>query len=50
VPDEGRVASNNDLELDSADTATVYSDSSQDLSANSETYDFMMVYMPLIRP
>ena len=46
-----RVASNDDLELQSDKSEkTEYSDTSDELSQNSETYDFMMVYMPMIRP
>ena len=41
---------NDDLELESDSQKTEYSGTSEELSQNSETYDFMKVYMPLIRP
>lgn len=44
---EVRLGSNNDLdEIESVDS----SNSSADLSAHSESHDFFMVIMPLIRP
>lgn len=44
-----RVTSNHDLSVvDSNDEAA--SATSDELSANSETYDFLMVCMPFVRP
>ncbi len=43
------MASNDDLSIIESDMEKL-SDTSDELSVNSETYDFLMVYMPFIRP
>ena len=47
VFEDVRVQSNDDLSMIESDKT---SDTSASLSNNSENYDFMNVYMPLIRP
>ena len=44
-----KLASNDDLGLDMIDSEAT-SNTSDELSQYSETYDFMQIYMPLIRP
>jgi len=41
---------NDDLNSVDSLEAEAVSNSSDDLSYNSETFDFLMVYMPMIRP
>ena len=45
-----KLASNDDLGLDIIDSEEAASNTSDELSQYSETYDFMQIYMPLIRP
>ena len=47
--DDMRIASNDDLSVVDSNE-DVESATSNELSANSETYDFLMVVMPEIRP
>ena len=50
VHNDGREVAPGNEDLSAVDSHELDSNSSDDLSANSETYDFLMVYMPQIRP
>ena len=47
ILDGMKIASNDDLEIIDSEAT---SNTSDELSAYSETHDFMQIYMPLIRP